>query len=239
MVVGSITLALAEGQINGSTIEIPDTNTPQPTTTPLPEIEQPPVAPIENTSPPSSNEESNSSPTEQPPTLTFTPIPTSESCPAPSGWSPIIINPGDTLNSLSVKYGTTINQLMQANCLLVAILQPGSIFFVPNLKPTITTTSVPMAACGHPNNWILYTIQPKDTLYSLGKAFGTTYQELQFANCLGNSTYIRAGDKLWVPNVSTITPTLTKPQKPTKINTPSPSNTATETPTETPTPSPT
>ena len=57
--------------------------------------------------------------------------------------------------------------------------------------------------------------------------------ELQFANCLGNSTLIRAGTRIFVPNVPTRTPT-TAPTRPVPT-TSRPSNTPSEMPTSTPT----
>ncbi len=113
--------------------------------------------------------------------------------------------------------------------------------FLPT-TPFPTRTFVP---CGAPYGWIQYTVQPGDTLYAIGQAYGVTVSQLQQANCLGSSTIIHAGEKLWVPNVITRTPSATPidiifdTETPTPSETPSPTSTDTGTPTPTGTETPT
>ena len=123
-----------------------------------------------------------------------------------------------------------MDALIQANCLITEDLIIGTILYVPGTPPTESPIQ-----CGPPPGWIFYTVKPGDTLFHIGLAFGVTVTELQFANCMGSSTLIRAGTRIFVPNVHTLTPT-TEPTQPVPT-TPRPSNTPGEMPSSTPTPS--
>lgn len=222
LVLGSIWLALSEGMIR----TIPPTPTPL-LPSPLP---NPSVIPIAF------------SPTAS--ASATLPIPPTLSCIPPSGWIPIPIGYGETLETLAERFGVSIEALYTANCLSSDMLIPGAIIYVPQLP---TATPIP---CGPPPGWIQYTVQPGDTLFRLSQAFGVDYRLLQRANCLGNSTLIYAGQRLWVPNVPTRTPVVTDTPliiviatstptfTVTPAFTPSPSETSTPLPTWTFTPTP-
>jgi LysM repeat protein len=225
LVLGSFALALTEGvpvaiapDTSTSTVVFlpPDTPTPPGTDIPTPTVPTP--IPGEPTFTPS---------------LTFTPSPTFTStppnttCPPPAGWSAIVVQPGDTLESLAVAYLTTPSILLQANCLISHSLFPDAILYVPGIPATPTRTKVP---CGPPKTWVTYTVRPGDTLYSLGQAFGVPVSHLQYANCLGSSTNIRAGQSLFVPNVPTRTPPPTHTHTPTLTPIPSLTSTPSQTP---------
>ncbi len=195
------------------------------------------------------------------PTLTPSPSATAlpsqaPSCPPPEGWIAVLITPGDTLESLSQTFQVSVSDLREGNCLPTDHLVPGALFYVPPLPssptstPKPTATPRPFVSCGPPPGWVLYTVQRGDTLYALSVAFGVTVPQLQNANCLGSSTYIQAGQQLFVPNVPTNTPPAS--QTPTPTSTPSPTVTLTpsitftpsatipsSTPTSSPTPTPT
>jgi len=233
---GSLVISFAE---NPQEIAQLPTSTPTATNTSSPTVIPPTPKPGEPTLTPSS--------TPLPPS----PTATSEtaSCQFPTGWIAITINQGDTLESLARTYQTTTEALMEGNCLLIEGVSAGSQLYVPkpveSLTPTSTSTPRPTATLcpGPPSEWVQYTIQSGDTLYSLSQAYGVTIAEIQAANCMGYSTIIRVGEKIWVPNIPTKTPQITS--TPTPSYTPSPtisptrSNTATATPTDTPTGSPT
>lgn len=184
------------------------------------------------------------------PIPSLTPSPTvtpTSACPYPSDWIRITVLPGDTLESLAEQYQSTAEILIAANCLPTDFLVEGNILYVPPLatqepQPTATRTPIP---CGPYSGWVLYTIRPGDTLYSLADYFNTTVWQLMVANCLPNSN-ITAGELLWVPNLPT--PTYVTPATPTPTRTPSPTGalpvyTPTDTPTDAPpvteTPTPT
>ena len=230
IVVGGMSLALAEGY----------TPQPPPTLTATEPIFQSTLTEVAGfASPiPTSTE-----------TASATPIPP-VNCLPPTGWVLVTTYPGDTLEILAVRYHTTPEALMAANCLISTNLLPGYGIYVP---PVPTATPIP---CGAPFGWVQYIVQSGDNLYRISQLFRVTVSELQQANCLGYSTTIYTGQKLWVPNVATSTPPATPiiiefdtlTPVPTNTSTPTstsePTSTATSappsaTPTPTPTPTPT
>ncbi|RME07271.1 MAG: LysM peptidoglycan-binding domain-containing protein [Anaerolineae bacterium] len=217
---GSLAAGLAE-QGAAVALRIPPSNTPTATTPPP----LPTVPPGQPTYTPSS-------------TPSRTPSPTTAAqptaCPVPENWQPYTVQNGDTLPSLAARHNVSQEQIISANCLLSETLLPGSSLYLPPL-PTATATAallptVTPIPCGPPAGWITYIVQAGDTLYRIGLAYGVTVGQLQQANCLGASTYIQAGQTLYVPNVPTRTPLLTATATPTETATPtvtaSPSATA-------------
>jgi LysM repeat protein len=177
------------------------------------------------------------SPTPQTPTLTptWTPTlpPTPSNCPPPPGWLPYTTLPGDTLDGLALLYKRTSAEIRQANCLTTTSLTPGKLLYLPPL-PTSTSTPTPIRTrvpCRIPSTWVVYIVQPGDTLFHLGQAFGISYTELQAGNCM-TGTELVAGQKLYVPPWGTHTPTSTFPGVPTLTL---PIDTPTDTPTVMPT----
>ncbi len=148
-------------------------------------------------------------------------------CVPPPGWVPFFVSYGDTLQALAQRFGVSEEMLYSMNCLSSDMLIPGSMIYVPRAP---TFTPIP---CGPPPGWVQYVVQPGETLFRLSQAFGVDYRLLQRANCLGSSTLIYAGQRLWVPNVPTRTPWVTDTPIIIVIETPTP--TATLTPSPTPT----
>jgi LysM repeat protein len=209
-----------------------------------------PIPPTRTPAPASPQPTSTPAPTSKPgepsPTATLPPPPTT--CAPPEGWEPYVVQEGDTIPALAAAFGVMPEAISQANCLTVASLVPGSILYLPPLSSTAspspsstsnappTNTPIP---CGPPSGWDLYTVQSGDTLYSLAQATNTTVYALQAANCLGGSTFIQAGEQIWLPfiPVKTATPTPTASVTPTQSQTsPAPTATPTVTPTSTVTP---
>jgi len=223
IILGGLLLSLAEGNV---TISLPATHTLSPSSPTLPPLT--PLGEIISTS--------------VPPAATFTPLPPPTNCPPPAGWQTYLVQAGDTLEGLAGRYNVSADQLSQANCLTTDSLLPGSYLYVP---PAPTRTPVP---CGPPSGWIHYTVLKGDTLYSLAQYYRVTVQQLQQANCMGNSTVLYTGRQIYVPPMPTRTPlptltstsTLTPTQAPvTPSTTPIASDTSTQTPTETPSDTPT
>ena len=209
---GSLSLAMAEDQTSIA-LNPTHTSTATKTNSPTP---LPTLRPGDPTFTASVTEAPTNTPS---PSNTPTPEPTkSTSCNYPSGWVQIVVNTGDTLESLASTYNTSSDAIREANCLLVDSLAAGSEIYVPQV--TLTATFI---HCGPPVGWILYIIQAGDNLFQIGLAHGVTVAQLQAANCMGASTYIRAGQKLFVPYVaistSTSTPTSTLTPTPTQTNT--------------------
>lgn len=141
---------------------------------------------------------------------TFTPTATT-TCPKPAGWVEYVVQFGDDLDRLALEAGLSTVELREANCLLSAELVAGAVLFLPQPSQTVSSTPSPTAAasrCGPPAGWILYRIQSQDTLFRISLNYGVSVPQLQYANCMGSSTFLRVGETLYVPNVATRTPTL-------------------------------
>src|SRR3990170_448146 len=208
LVVGGILLSLAETLPPPSTpTQIPPTlplEFPTPTATAAPIISETPTA-TQTATPPTA------APTNTP--LAFTPT----LCTPPAGWIRILTGAGDTIYSVAQRYNTSAENLSAANCLLSADLSAGFGLYVP---PVPTVTVIP---CGPPAGWVkTHIVQPGDNLFRIALSYGITYPQLQRANCMGASTIIYAGQRLWVPNVPARTPipsNTTIPDFPTSTNT--------------------
>ena len=141
------------------------------------------------------------------PTETASPAPTATAlppsvCTPPTGWIAVIVSTNDTIYSLAQRYNTTPEILSSANCLTSLNLPAGYLLYAPAVAATAT-----VIPCGPPAGWVkTHTVQPGDNLYRIALSYGITYPQLQAANCMGSSVLIYAGQKLWVPNVPTLTP---------------------------------
>lgn len=114
-------------------------------------------------------------------------------CVPPTGWFPYTVETGDTLNKLSASAGVSPQELIDANCLVESRLVPGSILYLPPIQPSATPVS-----CGAPSNWVIYIVQPGDTLFNIAQRVNSSVSQLKYANCL-TSDNIRSGQKLYVP----------------------------------------
>lgn len=135
------------------------------------------------------------------PSPTATALPPSV-CTPPTGWVAVIVSTNDTIYSLSQRYNSTPEILSSGNCLTSINITPGMLLYVPPVAAT--ATPIP---CGPPAGWVrAHIVQPGDNLYRIALSYGITYPQLQAANCMGSSVLIYAGQRLWVPNVPTLTP---------------------------------
>lgn len=220
IVMGSVLLAFTEGGQSQSLEQIPT-------------LENVEILPALPDSSPSAMAFTPTSTT----TLTPTSVPTSTAtliitatllplvCDPPEDWTIYTVQKGDTLRKLAEPFGLTPQQLADANCLLESRLAVGSTMFLPPLSSTDTP-----AACGAPSNWVVYIVQPGDTLFSIALSVGSSVDQLRSANCLTSDT-IHTGQYLYVPRQpapASATPKPTNPPPP-PTKTPLPQPTATPT----------
>jgi LysM repeat protein len=153
----------------------------------------------------------------------FTPTP---SCKVPQGWVPHTILAGETLVDLAKGIGVDKQDLYNGNCLESDSLQIGSQLFLPPATATPTLTEIPPTEenappeeeptatkeepqrCVPPAGWVPYVLKPGDYLSRLARAFGTSVEKIKNANCL-TSNDVKAGQRLYLPNVPTQVPTAT------------------------------
>ncbi len=134
-------------------------------------------------------------------------------CPPQAGWWLYTARQGDTLGSIAMAFGADAYLLIQGNCLLNTNITAGQTLYIPPI-PTRTPVSTrgPAPAptlCGPPLTWVIYFVQPGDTLYGLALRYRISVSALARANCLTSYT-LRVGQPLYVPPGSVIPPTATR-----------------------------
>ncbi len=111
--------------------------------------------------------------------------------PATGGPTVHIVQPGENLFRIALRYGTTVDAIAQAN----DITNPWFIYV--GQKLTIPGTSGGTVPPGSPGK--TYVVQPGDTLYSIAVRYNTTVQALMVANNLSSPNLIYVGQTLTVP----------------------------------------
>jgi len=77
-------------------------------------------------------------------TSTSTNLPTPTQCVPKTYWFVYYVQSGDTLYSLAPATGSTVDELMMANCLSSTLIIRGQILYVPHLPPTPTPSNTPV-----------------------------------------------------------------------------------------------
>ena len=99
---------------------------------------------------------------------------------------------GDTLISIAIRYGVTVEELQSANGLSDVLIRPGERLKVPvtrraSLSPPGSTSSFE------------YTVQENDSIVAIATRFGATLDDVLSANNLTANAIIRPGDRLIIP----------------------------------------
>ncbi|MCM3694549.1 muramidase family protein [Neobacillus niacini] len=135
-------------------------------------------------------------------------IPATSATPAsPSAPTQYTVVMGDTLYSISNRFGTTVSALKSANNLTSDILSIGQSLTIPTAGATPTVPSPPSPVSA-PSQ---YTVVLGDTLYSISNRFGTSVSALRSANNL-TSDILSIGQTLTIPTAGATT---TQPPGPT------------------------
>lgn len=152
-----------------------------------------------------------------PPIAFMTPTPVVYRCGPPSTWRIVYVQRGDTLYSLAQRYGTTVEAVRQANCMVDDRIYAGQPLYLPPVAvapPTFTRTPSP-------------TFTPTET--------ATPTPTLTPTPTVTETPTPTVTETPTVTATPTITPT-EEPITPTPTVSETPSPTLTETPTPTPTP---
>lgn len=160
------------------------------------------VPPIDSTDPITSTQGDASDPALEgvQPTPTTAPIPT-ETSTAPNTEQIHTVIQGDTLYALSLLYGVSSAEIVAANNLSNPdSLEVGQQLVIP-VPGTVDLGGDPPADDGDPapSEEISYIVQPGDTLYRIGLAYGFTVEELADYNNIADPTSLDIGQEILIP----------------------------------------
>lgn len=131
--------------------------------------------------------------------VTPTPLPDPTLAPVPTPVETIVssvvdhtVAAGETLTSIAIRYGVTVEELQQANGLSDVLIRIGDQLKVP------VTRRVSLSPPGSTSTFE-YTVQENDTIVGIATRFGGTVDDILSANNLPANAIIRPGDRLIIP----------------------------------------
>jgi murein DD-endopeptidase MepM/ murein hydrolase activator NlpD len=106
-----------------------------------------------------------------------------------------VVQVGDTLSAIALRFGVTVEALMVANQMDDAdLIYEGQQITIPapssQAEPSVTTSSQ------------MYIVQAGDTLSAIARRFGVTVESLIQANDLSDPDYLRVGQQLIIPEAT-------------------------------------
>ena len=135
-----------------------------------------------------------------------------------NGGTAIIVGPGETVQTLSNKYGVPISAIMEANKLSGLSLKPGQRVIIPRYNaagtapasqparpaPTIVSGGAPatVPASAGPKGAHVHVIAPGETLMSLSRRYHKPVGSIAAANHIPPTTMVKVGDRIVVPGVA-------------------------------------
>ncbi len=105
-----------------------------------------------------------------------------------------VVQKGDTLYSIALKYNTTPTAIINKNNLISNVLSVGQVLSIPS----------DVESTGEPDDFVTtntYIVQRGDSLYSISRAYGVSINDLKSANNL-TSDILTIGQVLTIPSVS-------------------------------------
>jgi len=146
--------------------------------------------------------EATATPTEPPPTPTpttapatptpkpSTPTPTPTSTPVPTGEVTHVVQRGENLFRIALRYGTTVQAIASAN----GIANPARIYAGQKLVISPSGAQSPQPPAGG-----TYVVQPGDNLFRIALRFNMSYLYLAQYNGIANPSHIYVGQVLRIP----------------------------------------
>lgn len=130
-----------------------------------------------------------------------TPPPPTAAPPAPGEPAAVlhVVQQGETLWAISMRYGTSVEALAAANQLVnPSLIRTGQQLSIPPSAPlpppTVTTTPPPPTTAP-----TLHVVQHGETLWAISIRYGTSVEALAAANQLADPRFIRTGQSLVIP----------------------------------------
>ncbi len=118
-----------------------------------------------------------------------------------------IVQPGETLFRISLKYGVTVEAIQAANGLTGNLIYAGQVLIIPDPGAPAVAAAQPAA----PPAGGVHVVQPGETLFKIGLKYNVSWRAIQAANGLVG-TNIYAGQRLVIPNgTGAVTPAAPAP----------------------------
>lgn len=122
-----------------------------------------------------------------------------------------VVQPGETLYDISLRYNIPVEALVQANLLgNPSNITPGQVLTLPptggptTTTPVTTSTTTTTVTTGPtlPAQPLTYVVDIGETLRTIAAQFGTTWNVLAAYNGIVNPNYIQAGSTITIPPAS-------------------------------------
>lgn len=132
------------------------------------------------------------------------------------GGTPIVVEPGETLETIARRHHVPVSAIMQANNIPPhGAVRPGQHIVIPRqrsapaayLPPTRRVATVPSAAPIGPArtalapNSSVHVVAPGETLNSIARHYGKSVMVLAKTNNLAPDTMVRVGQRIVIPDV--------------------------------------
>lgn len=114
------------------------------------------------------------------------------------------VKSGDTLSAIASKYGTTYQKLAEYNGIAnPSLIRVGQQIKIPSTTSTASSgTTATEEKTEATTAETVYTVKSGDTLSSIAKKYGTTYQKLAAYNGISNPNKISVGQKIKIPGTA-------------------------------------
>jgi len=125
------------------------------------------------------------------------------------GGTPITVGPGETLYSLSQRYGVPTGAIMQANGLHSPTLRTGQQIVIPRYQAAAVAQTAPRAPALRPSSppptlgSQVHVVAPGETLYAIARRYGRSVTDIAAANRIPPHTQLKLGDRLIIPRTRT------------------------------------
>jgi LysM repeat protein len=109
----------------------------------------------------------------------------------------VVVQRGDTLSEIALKYGVTVTQLSAVN----GIADPNRIYAGQRLRLTALATTVTTAPTPTSSDLVHVVVQGQ-TLTGIARQYGSTIAAIVQANGIANPSFLRVGQRLTIPGVA-------------------------------------
>ncbi len=120
-------------------------------------------------------------------------------------WEKHIVQPGDNLDNIAVRYHTTVNLIKQLNQLRTNHVEPNQFLLIPSTRntpvvvkrePAINVLPLEHQITVPQNHRVIHIVQENETYQTLIKTYGVSVKEIQMWNKLATTQALQKGQQL-------------------------------------------